>query len=276
MVVYWDVAAAWSFALDYILLLGTARLAGRPVRRRRVALGAALGAAYSAAALALPLPLWTITIAMALVCFAAFGRAPRLAKLVFLFALLSCALGGCVLLLGRAGGVDALRAGLPWGVFFAATGITYLLLTLIFRNGVKREAGDFVSIRVTRGGKSVEARLLRDTGNTLTDPLTGEGVPVVEEKVLKPLFEKGNGGGEAYIAFTTLHIRTVSGADGTLRAFRCDELCADGRSLGARLVAVSPDAFGVGYQGLWYDEIESERMGGVHENGLGASVEKNS
>ena len=46
MVVYWDLAAAWNFALDYILLLCTLRLAGLPPRRVRLALGAALGALF--------------------------------------------------------------------------------------------------------------------------------------------------------------------------------------------------------------------------------------
>ncbi|MBQ7713507.1 MAG: sigma-E processing peptidase SpoIIGA, partial [Oscillospiraceae bacterium] len=46
MIVYWDLVALWNFALDYLLLLGAARLAGRGFRRVRLALGAALGAAY--------------------------------------------------------------------------------------------------------------------------------------------------------------------------------------------------------------------------------------
>ena len=263
MVVYWDLAAAWNFALDYILLLGTLRLAGRPIRRRRVALAALLGAAYSAAALAAPLAPWTLVPAALLLCLVAFGRT-RFVKLTLLFALLACSLGGGVLLLGRvSGGMDRLARGmvyaqLPWGVFFAAAGLSYLLLTLVFRGGAKYGGGDLVRARIEYGGHSVELTLLRDTGNTLSDPLTGEGVPVIEKSFLAPLFSEENGPGAAYRTFTALRCRTVGAAE-TLDAFRCDALTVDGRALGARLIAIAPEPIGNGgYQGLWFADEKEE------------------
>lgn len=265
MVVYWDLVALWNFALDYILLLGALRLAGRSVRRGRVALAAALGAAYAVAALALPWLIWALIPAALLMCGVAFGRGARLLKLTLLFLLLACGLGGGVLLLGRVSGGTArlgramVYAELPWGVFFAAAGLSYLLLTLIFRGGARHDAGDFVTARIERGGRSVTLRLLRDTGNALTDPLTGEGVPVIEKTALLPLFSKGNSDLAAYTTFTPLRVGTVSGG-GTLRAFRCDKLSVDGRGLGARLIAVSPEPLGGAYQGLWFSgEMEEER-----------------
>lgn len=258
MVVYWDLTALWNFALDYILLLGTVRLAGTSVRRGRLVLGATVGAAYAVAALKAPLPLWTLMGSMLLVCLAAFGGKVRFIKLTLLFMLLSCGLGGGVLLLGRVcGGAERLAqsvvyARLPWGVFAAATGLSYLLLTVIFRGGAKHDCADFVRARIEYGGKHVDVWLLRDTGNTLTDPLTGEGVPVIEKSALAPLFPEGNGEGAAYKTFTTLRVSTVSGADGTLDAFRCDALTVDGRALGARLIAAAPETFGGAYEGLWY------------------------
>jgi len=274
LIVYWDLVAAWNFALDYLLLLGTLRLAGRPIRRRRLALGAALGAGYAVAALAAPLPLWTLTGAAALVCLAAFGRA-RYVRLTLLFLLLACALGGAVLLLGRAsGGMTRLARGmvlaeLPWGVFLGAAGLSWLLLTVIFRGGAKRGDGDFVRARVEYGGRRVDVTLLRDTGNALTDPLTGEGVPVIEETVLAPLFAEQGGRAATYLSFTTLHVSTVGGADTALRAFRCARLTVDGRTLGARLIALTPEAFGGPYQGLWYDETGEEETKHELETAVG-------
>lgn len=264
MVVYWDLAALWNFTLDYLLLLGTLRIAGRPPRRRRLAFGAALGAAYSVAALALPLPAWTTPAALPLMTLAAFGRTERYVKLTLLCLLLACGLGGIVVLLGGLGGMERLAYGLiyarlPWGVFFAASGLSYLLLTLVFRDGARHGGGELVRVRVEYGGRHVMLRLLRDTGNTLSDPLTGEGVPVIEKSALLPLFPEGNGGGTAYGKTAALRARTVSGADGMLDAFRCDALFVDGRALGARLIALSPEAFGGGYQGLWFDEEREER-----------------
>lgn len=48
-VVYLDRVVLLNLAVDYLLLLATARLAGLPLRRRRLGLCAALGAAYAAA-----------------------------------------------------------------------------------------------------------------------------------------------------------------------------------------------------------------------------------
>ena len=48
-VVYLDRVVLLNLAVDYLLLLATARLAGLPLRRRRLALAAALGALYAAA-----------------------------------------------------------------------------------------------------------------------------------------------------------------------------------------------------------------------------------
>lgn len=249
MIVYWDLVAAWSFAIDYLLLLGTLRLARRPVRRGRLALGAGLGAACAVAALKRPFRPLTLLAVMALMCLAAFGR-KRLLRLTLLFLMLACALGGGVVLLGGMGGSverlarSVLLAELPWGVFLTAASGMWLLLTFVFRGGARHTAAGLIPVRIEHAGASVAVTLLQDTGNALTDPLTGEGVPVIDAAALAPL---------NYTANTALHVCTVGGG-GVLSAFRCDRLIADGRDLGARLVAVAPSAFGGRYQGLWYDE----------------------
>ena len=217
------------------------------------------------AALATPMLVWALLPTALLMCRVAFGRAPRLMKLSLLFLLLSCALSGLVLLLGRIGGGmarlarGAVLAELPWGVFCAAMASAYVLLTFIFRAAARHNAADFVTARVEYGGESAELRLLRDSGNTLCDPLTGEGVPVIERSAILPMLEKGISGGAAYRTFTALRVGTVGGG-GTLRAFRCDALTVDGQELGARLIALTEEGFGGAYQGLWFaQETEGER-----------------
>lgn len=48
MVIYVESVLAFNFLLDYLLLFGAARLAGRTVARRRLLFGAAVGGAYAA------------------------------------------------------------------------------------------------------------------------------------------------------------------------------------------------------------------------------------
>ena len=260
MIVYWDLVAAWNFTLDYLLLLATMRLAGQTIKRKRLAAAALLGAGYAVLTLAEPRLLWVLLPAALIMCRVAFGRVPRFLKLALLFLLLSCSLGGAVLLLGRlSGGMTRLAYGmvfsiLPWGVFCGAAVLSYVLLTVVFRGDARHDASDFVQARVSCGGRTVELRLLRDTGNALTDPLTGEGVPVVEESALAFLLP--------YVPFTALRVGTVGGGS-TLRAFRCDALEVDGRALGERLIALTPEALGGAYQGLWFAEETEERRDDV-------------
>ena len=260
VIVYWDLVVLMNGAADYLLLLTSAYLAGRTVPRRRLICAAALGAVYAAARLVLSLP-WAVSgaafLAMTALAFAGTGR---WCKLSLLTLLLSCALGGGVMLLGEFGG--SLRrvargmvcAQLPWGVFLLAAGGTYLLLSVAFRGGAKHDGADFVRVRITCGGSSVSLRLLRDSGNLLADPGSGKSVPVIGESALRALLPQDE---DAYI---TLRCATVNDPCGTLRAFRCDSFCAGGTDLGPRLIAVAPDLYGDGgFQGIWRAEEKEER-----------------
>ena len=147
MVVYWDLAALVNGAADYLLLLSAARLAGRTVPRLRLLGAAAFGAAYAVLRFVLPCSPWLTAAAfvgMALLAFRGTGRAFKLGLLTLL---LSCALGGGVLLLGQCCGSlgriarGVIFAQLPWGVLLGAMGVTYLLLSTVFRGGARHDGG---------------------------------------------------------------------------------------------------------------------------------------
>lgn len=249
MVVYWDLAAMVNGAVDYLLLLSAARLAGRTVTRRRLLAASLFGAAYAAVQLALPRSALLGAAAFALIAALAFAGTGRAVKLGLLFALLACALGGAVVLLGTAtGSLTRLARGvvyakLPWSVLLGAGAAAWVACGCIFRGGARCGGGDTVRVRFTNGGHTVTLRLLRDTGDLLTDPASGESVPVVGASALGAVAPR-----EGYI---TLPCTTASGT-GTLHAFECESVCADGRALGRRLVAVSPTLYGDGgFQGVW-------------------------
>ena len=89
MTVYLDELFLLNAALNYLLLLGSARLGGGVIRHGRLALAAALGGVYAAAALWPPLAFFRAlgmkAVALALMLLAAFGPARRTVRLGALF-----------------------------------------------------------------------------------------------------------------------------------------------------------------------------------------------
>ena len=142
-VVYLDSVFLLNSLMDYLLLLGTARLASIPLRRLRYALSAVGGGLY-AAAVFLPgmefLAESPVKLAAGVLLAAvAFGGEPHLLRLTLLLFAVSCALAGCVLGLGlvAGGGVPAVN-----GIFYTdvdartllvAATAAYVVLAVIFR-----------------------------------------------------------------------------------------------------------------------------------------------
>ncbi len=254
-VIYVDTLFLLNALVDYLLLLGAARLAGERLRRLRFALGAALGGGYAAAIFlpglgflqALPCRLAVL----ALMSVAAYGGSRRLLRQSLLFLALSCALGGGVLAVSLLGGRGMSLSG---GVVYSAMDIKTVLLsaagcwggvTLVFR-GLARHtasAGELTAVRLTLGGRSVELTALRDTGNTLTDPVSGVPVLVAEGVRLLPLLPPG-----------TLEPRELADPVACLEKLRDGPLAGRARLLPYRavgverglLLALRPDGLWVG------------------------------
>lgn len=179
-VVYLDRVVLLNLAVDYLLLLATARLAGLPLRRRRLGLCAALGAAYAAAVFLpgcreLAHPLCRLAAGTAM-CRLAWRRERRPWRLTALFFLLSGALAGLLLAMGlAAGSPEALlsrvyHADVSWPVLLGSAIGFGLLLHLVFRQGARHEGGELMDVTVSLQGRRQRLRALHDTGNTLRDP----------------------------------------------------------------------------------------------------------
>lgn len=280
-VIYIDTLFLLNALVDYLLLLAAARLAGEPLRRWRFALGAALGGLY-AVAIFLPglgflaHPLCRMASA-ALMLVAAYGGSRRLLRQGILFVALTCAFGGGVVAIGLLGGTGL---ALGNGVFYSAldlkvvllsAAVCYGVLTLVFQrlNRHSAASGELVSARLGLGGRWVALTALVDTGNTLTDPVSGRPVMVAEGERAKELFPRDHrpgpgdlrdptsalprlGTGEWSRRFRLLPYRSVGVERGLLLAVRVDELELNGRGRGPVLVALSPTPVsdGGGYQAL--------------------------
>ena len=176
--IYADLVMVLNFLVDFLLLMGTDRLAGFPASPGRSALAAGLGAVYSGICL---LPgfrflgngLWR-TVFLCLMAVTAFGWNRSALRRGLIFLVLSMALGGIALGFGSAD---------MTALILAAAGIW-----LLCRFGL-RQVGQqtYVPVTLTYGEKQMKLLALRDTGNTLRDPVTGEQVLVAGADVAREL-----------------------------------------------------------------------------------------
>lgn len=179
MRVYLDLVVLLNFLVDFLLLLGTNRLAGFPPGGRRALPAAVLGGIYGGACLLpgftfLGNSLWRL-VSLCLMAGIAFGWNRSAVQRGAVFVLLSMALGGLATGLGKGSfPMLVLSAGLMW-----------LLCRVSFRGSVGQK--EYVPVELQWEDRKLSLIALRDTGNTLRDPLTGEQVLVAGADVAMEL-----------------------------------------------------------------------------------------
>lgn len=180
MPVYLDVLMVLNFLVDLFLLLGTQRLSGYAPNLKRAVLAAMLGGVYGGVCILpsfqfLANTAWRVVI-LGLMAMIAFGFRRDALRRGILFVLLSMALGGVA---------AGLSGGGFWTLTLSALAVGSMCL-LGFRGRVGRE---YLPVEL----EGLRLTALRDTGNTLTDPLTGQQVLVVSAEVGKRLLGLSQG-----------------------------------------------------------------------------------
>ena len=245
MRIYADVVMALNFLVDFLLLMGTDRLAGYPASPGRWAMAAALGGVYSGLCL-MPgffflagLP-WRMVF-LALMALTAFGWNQSTLRRGTVFILLSMALGGLAL---GFGGMDL------WDLMLAAAGLWCLCRFCVGTVGEQT----YVSVTLRREGRELRVLALRDTGNTLRDPITGEQVLVAGADVARellgltpyqlahPVETLARG---AVPGLRLIPYRAVGQPAGMLLALRLGNVQV-GKHRGAAVVAFAPEEVGRG------------------------------
>ena len=245
MTVYLDLMIGLNFLVDFLLLLGTNRLCGYPAAPGRAALAAAFGGIYAGACLLqgfhfLGNTLWR-TVSLVLMAVIAFGFRKSAFRRGVVFVLLSMALGGVALGLGNRSAAS----------LAAAAGLILLLCVVGFRGTVGSAV--YVPVELCYQDKKIRLTALRDTGNTLRDPITGRPVLVVGADTAQELtglsrqqLERPVESISALPGLRLIPYRTVGNGSGMLLAMKVPKVKI-GSWQGSSLVAFAPE--GLSMQG---------------------------
>ncbi len=283
MVVYLDSVFIINAMVNYFLLRLTARLMHAETTRFRCGLSALIGGGY-AVAVFLSQGQWLADAVMKLalgvfLSLIAFGKEKFFFKLTVLFLALSCALAGCVLAINLLAPHRVIKEGVyyfdaDWRVFFIAAAVVYGFLRLLFAKDISHGAkGELVEVKLWEKGRSVTFQALRDTGNTLCDPMTGKRVLLVERGIAAELLSQGDVNilkeessaveqmeklikGEKH-SFFLLPYRAVGTKTGMLLAMRCEKGEIGGKKYTRLPIAILQEKLtGEGtYEGLWCGNV---------------------
>lgn len=253
--IYLDSLMTLNFLIDYLLLLCAGRICAQPLHRLRIALGGAFGSVYAALAALFPqyfaLFTWKLLAGSAMVLLA-YGLRRESLRLIIVFFAVSAAFAGAVYAaLGLSGGRQRAQfIPVSTHVLVLSFALCYAAVKLVFRSTGAQGARKTHTVELFWGGECVCFTALEDTGNELTDPLTGERVLVVQKEALSgflpPLqsdpmqaLETLN---DVYPGrFRLLPCACVAAENALLLCFRPDRLCLDGKEQKHALVAISPN-----------------------------------
>ena len=267
-VIYIDLVFAVNFIVNYLLIATSAKLTGETMRRLRFLVSALFGSGYASFAVlpdyaVLSHPAIKASVAVLMILLA-FGKSRHLLRLSLIFFAVSCGFAGAILAVGY-----ILGGGLTTGtVLFPAISMRdvvmaallgYGILTLLFQRGAahSRMEGELIPVDFQLGKKSVRLTALRDSGNTLFDPITGQPVLIAEAdrmwELLSDLIDireinlsdpvdtfRRIGQSQDAIRFRLLPFRAVGTDHGFLLAFRADSVKTGKEIFKDQLVALSP------------------------------------
>ncbi|MFI3251160.1 MAG: sigma-E processing peptidase SpoIIGA [Eubacteriales bacterium] len=283
-VIYIDTLFLLNTIVDYLLLLASARIAGEPLARGRFLLGALLGGGYAVAIFILPFleSMGYKLIIFILIILISFANSRRLLRQALIFLSLSSAFAGGILAIGLLGGQGlTLQGGVIYSsmdlkIVLLSASLCYGILSLLYRGHGQHTHldGELVNVQVTISGKEISFTGLRDTGNSLKDPISGKGVVVVDGEILRPLFPPSQTPTIEELREPTLALERLSqgemtgrlrllpyravGVQGLLLALRVDTLQIGDYTTHRPLVALSPTAVSDGgnYQGLIGNQLK--------------------
>ena len=192
IVVYSDVLFLLNFALDFLCLFITARLLNRKTTTSRLCIASVLGALYAFVPylaemkVYLSLPMHLLS-ALSL-CLIAFKGRERIAISLITFISASALLGGLITAIYSLVGEYSLGIyrDVSLGSFIVILAVSLLIAIcylLIFRKSISVKS---VGLRILVCDQVIQARMLCDSGNLVTEPFSALPVVILSSTCLPP------------------------------------------------------------------------------------------
>ncbi len=196
MTVYIDVVFAVNTIINYIILLVTAKICDIPANRWKIAAGASIGGLYSVAAVLKGYGFWELPviklIAGAVMVLISYGQEKRLFKIMVVFFSAAATFAGAILGVSyMSGNGDAswMYRPISTKVLILSFAVSYAVISVIYRRSGRDLTGGGISqIDVEIGSCAASFKALRDTGNSLSEPLSGNRVIVTDIATVRGLF----------------------------------------------------------------------------------------
>lgn len=225
MTAYIEYVIIDNLAIDYLLLYAALRTVGVRARAWRVAFGAAIGTAFAVVMPMLNIPkllLFVVKLLVGQIMVLVSGsfRPLRLLAAFGVFLGYTFAAGGAVTGAYYLLGGDALTYGkIPLGLVVFGVYLA-VLLVYVAVGGTKGKRGLMREVKITGGGRERTLSAVVDTGNTLTDPLSGRPVSVMDRAAFERLAASGaiSTAGARYIPYATI------GGEGKLFVFEIEKM----------------------------------------------------
>lgn len=220
---YIDVFFLENFMADSLLLLAVGRALKCGRSYVRIVLGGVLGSLLTCLVIVIPFPaaikllLFHVAVnSLMIIAGLKITGAGQFVKAFVLLYLSAVVMGGTVQLF---------RPYFRYAAFFyGAFAAAYVLFSLLWKMAASFQRREEILFLVTLyvNGREKEVTGLWDTGNTLTDPVTGEPVTILAPKLAGEILE---GEGLSYTdGFRYIPYRSISG-EGIMPVFRGERMC---------------------------------------------------
>ncbi len=257
--IYIDSIFFINLIINYLLLVVSSRVCGVRIRRLRCLLGGALGAVYAVFAVFPELGFLTSPVIKlctgVLLSLAVFGGEKRFFRLTLVFFAVSAGFAGVIcaasIFCGYSG--NGLYVPVSMKLLILSFALCYFVFSIIFRRSAKHSVSrESARAEISYGGASMTLEGIFDTGNSLSDPMTGGKIAVASLEKLLPLFpreireilrldpaEAAEKLAGAPGAFRPIPYSAV-GVRGLLLTFRPDKLSVNGKEVKTPRIALSP------------------------------------